>query len=44
MEPLVGDSDTTAGWLKFAVSGEEGATCEFIAKGTFDDSIAHNRD
>ena len=39
------DSDTTAGWLKFAVSGEEGApTCEFIAKGTFDDSITHNRD
>ena len=39
------DSDTTAGWLKFAVSGSDGAlTCEFIAKGTFDDSITHNRD
>ena len=39
------DSDTTAGWLKFAVSGAEGAlTCDFIAKGTFDDSITHNRD
>ena len=39
------DSDTTAGWLKFAVSGSEGAlTCEFIAKGTFDESITHNRD
>ena len=39
------DSDTTAGWLKFAVSGSDDAlTCEFIAKGTFDDSITHNRD
>ena len=39
------DSDTTAGWLHFAVSGSAGAlTCEFIAKGTFDESISHNRD
>ena len=39
------DSDTTAGWLKFAVSGSTGAlNCEFLAKGTFDESITHNRD
>ncbi len=40
------DSDTTAGWLHFSVSGDgsEALTCEFIAKGTFDESITHNRD
>ena len=39
------DSDTTAGWLKFSVSGaDENLNCEFIAKGTFDESITHNRD
>ncbi len=39
------DSDTTAGWLNFAVSGAgDGRNCEFIAKGTFDESITHNRD
>ncbi len=39
------DSDTTAGWLKFSVSGAgENLNCEFIAKGTFDESITHNRD
>ena len=40
------DSDTTAGWLHFSVAGggSEALTCEFIAKGTFDESITHNRD
>lgn len=39
------DSDTTAGWLHFSVSGDSGdQTCTFIAKGTFDESITHNRD
>ena len=39
------DSDTTAGWVNFAVSGSAGAlTCEFIGKGTFDESVSHNRD
>ena len=39
------DSDTTAGWLHFSVSGNSGdQTCTFIAKGTFDESITHNRD
>ena len=39
------DSDTTAGWLNFAVSGTvESLNCEFIGKGTFDESISHNRD
>ena len=40
------DSDTTAGWLHFSVAGggSETLTCEFIAKGTFDESITHNRD
>lgn len=39
------DSDTTAGWLKFSISGaDENLNCEFIAKGTFDESITHNRD
>ena len=39
------DSDTTAGWLDFSVSGDSGdQTCTFIAKGTFDESITHNRD
>lgn len=40
------DSDTTAGWLHFSVSGggAETLACEFIAKGTFDESVSHNRD
>jgi hypothetical protein len=40
------DSDTTAGWLHFSVSGggSEALACEFIGKGTFDESITHNRD
>ena len=39
------DSDTTAGWLHFSVSGDSSdQTCTFIAKGTFDESITHNRD
>ena len=39
------DSDTKAGWLHFSVSGDSGdQTCTFIAKGTFDESITHNRD
>ena len=40
------DSDTTAGWLHFSVSGggSEALVCEYIAKGTFDESITHNRD
>ena len=39
------DSDTTAGWLHFSVSGDASdQTCTFIAKGTFDESITHNRD
>ena len=40
------DSDTTAGWLHVSVAGggSEALTCEFIAKGTFDESITHNRD
>lgn len=39
-------TDNTAGWFKFAVSGEDEANlqCDFIAKGTFDDSITHNRE
>ncbi len=38
--------DSTAGWLRFAVSGDEtdGLTCTFLAKGTFDDSITYDRD
>ena len=40
------DSDTTAGGLHFSVSGggAETLACEFIAKGTFDESVSHNRD
>ena len=40
------DSDTTAGWLHFSVSGggAETLACEFIGKGTFDESVSHNRD
>jgi hypothetical protein len=38
--------DSTAGWLRFAVSGDEpdALTCTFLAKGTFDDSITYDRD
>lgn len=38
-------TDATAGWLLFSVSGTvaEGLTCEYIAKGTFDDTVAYNR-
>lgn len=40
------DVDNTAGWLRFSVSGSlnSGLTCEFLAKGTFDDAITHNRE
>lgn len=39
-------TDATAGWLLFSVSGTvaEGLTCEYIAKGTFDDTVAYNRE
>jgi hypothetical protein len=39
-------TDNTAGWLKFAVAGadEGNLQCDFIAKGTFDDSVTHNRE
>ncbi|MDP6199297.1 MAG: SAP domain-containing protein [Candidatus Poseidonia sp.] len=39
-------TDATAGWLLFSVSGtvSEGLTCEYIAKGTFDDTVAYNRE
>ena len=37
-------NDNTAGWLKFSVSGTvEALECEYLAKGTYDDSITHNR-
>ena len=38
-------TDDSAGWVRFAVSGEPGAlTCEYIAKGAYDESVSHNRD
>lgn len=38
-------TDDSAGWLRFAVSGEpESLTCEYIAKGAYDESVSHNRD
>jgi hypothetical protein len=38
--------DGSAGWLHFSVAGQDAndLTCEFIGKGTFDDSITHDRD
>jgi hypothetical protein len=37
--------DGSAGWLHFVVSGgAEDLTCTFIEKGTFDESITHDRD
>ncbi len=39
-------TDSTAGWLHFAVSGAEGDDlgCDFIGKGAYDDSITYDRD
>lgn len=39
-------TDNTAGWVLFSVEGEypQNLSCEYIAKGVFDDSITHNRD
>ncbi len=39
-------TDNTAGWVLFSVEGEDpqNLSCEYIAKGAFDDSITHNRD
>lgn len=38
-------TDTTAGWVNFDVSGRaDDLVCEFVSKGTFDESITHNRD
>ena len=39
------DGDATAGWILFSVSGEseEDPSCELLAKGAYDDTVAHNR-
>lgn len=38
-------TDNTAGWLLYSVEGvNDTLECEYIAKGTFDDSITHNRE
>jgi hypothetical protein len=38
-------TDSTAGWLHFAVSGNEGdLVCDFLGKGAYDDSITYDRE
>ena len=39
-------TDSTAGWLVFSVTeaSDGGLDCEYIAKGTFDDTVAYNRE
>lgn len=38
-------SSDSAGWLRFSVTGTvDDLSCEFLAKGIFDDTVSHDRD
>lgn len=39
-------TDSSAGWLLFSISGDDvnNLNCEYISRGTYDESVTHNRD